>query len=77
MLDKLKAKHEHETTKYYCIIIDVLKDNDSIKNLIANTSQANYAIPIFHSTTRSFKVSIFKDRQTQKNVLLAFTINVK
>jgi translation elongation factor EF-1alpha len=77
VLDKLKAKHKHETTKYYCIIIDVPKHNDIIKNMIANTSQANYDIPIFHYTTRSFKVSIFKDRQTQKNVLLAFIINVK
>ncbi len=77
MLDKLKAKNKHETTKYYCIIIDVLKHNDIIKNMIASTSQANYVTPIFHSTTRSFKVSIFKDKQTQKNVILAFTINVK
>ncbi len=77
MLDKLKAKNEHETTKYYCIIIDISKYTDIIKNMIASTSQANYVIPIFHSTIRSFKVSIFKDRQTQKNVLLASTINVE
>jgi translation elongation factor EF-1alpha len=77
VLDKLKAKHQHETTKYYYIIIDVSKHNDFIKNMIASTSQANYAIPIFHSITRSFKVSIFKDRQPKKHALLAFTNNVK
>lgn len=77
MLNKLKPKHKHETTKYYCIITDVSKHNDFTKNMIASTSQANCAIPIFHSTTRSFKVKIFKDRQPKEHALLAFTINVK
>ena len=74
-LDKLKAEHDRgitikialwkfETPKYYVTIIDVPGHKDFIKNMITETSQANYGVLIITSSTGEFEAGISKNGQT-------------
>jgi len=88
ILDKLKAERERgitidislwkfETTKYYCVVIDVPGHRDFIKNMITGTSQADCALLILDSSPGAFEGNMSMDGQTREHVLLAFTLGVK
>ncbi|XP_026460010.1 elongation factor 1-alpha-like [Papaver somniferum] len=65
-----------ETTKYNCTVFDAPGHHDFIKNMITETSQADWVVLII-DCTGGFKAGISKDGQTREHALLTFTLGVK
>ena len=87
ILDKLKAERERgmtidialwnfDTNKYFVAIIVVLSHQDSIKNMITGTSQAD-CDTVVASSTGEFEAGTSKNGKTREHAMLAFTLGVK